>query len=57
MDRVDLIGVGVIALGPRWRRMWHAHEGVGADSHGPVMVEKAQPGQEDFLWWVGRMVV
>lgn len=34
-----------------------AHEGIGADSHGPVMVEKSQWGPEDSLWWAGRMVV
>lgn len=57
MDRVYLIGLGGIAPGPRWRRMWHAHEVVGADSHVPVMAEKVQLGQEGSLWWVGRMVV
>lgn len=37
--------------------MVHAREEIGADSHGPVMVEKSRRGPEDSLWWAGPKVV
>lgn len=56
MDRLYTIGLLKIAVWPRGA-MRQAREETGGDSHGPVTVDKSQSGQEDSLWWVGRMGV